>query len=169
MIEQLQPKKKPASATRQSQRFMALVEENNENAKSTEIKKRGEHPKRLNQPPVTNPINQRQSAAEPVSTATSQPQLAAEPVSTATSQPQLGSAVAVVGNTAQGHTVPVPADTTTTGQTLLAQHQQTVDDLPLTHISPAIDNSPEDEPHTEEGTFSNAYSFILRYKVILYR
>jgi hypothetical protein len=175
---------------------MALVEENNENAKSTEIKKRGEHPKRLNQPPVTNPVNQRQSAAEPVSTATSQPQLAAEPVSTATSQPQLaaepvstatsqqqlaaepvstatsqpqlGSAVAVVGNTAQGHTVPVPADTTTTGQTLLAQHQQTVDDLPLTHISPAIDNSPEDEPHTEEGTFSNAYSFILRYKVILY-
>ena len=183
MIEQLQPKKKPASATRQSQRFMAPVEENNENSKSTEIKKRGEHPKRLNQPPVTNPVNQRQSAAEPVSTATSQPQLAAEPVSTATSQqqlaaeqvstatsqPQLGSAVAVVGNTAQGHTVPVPADTTTTGQTLLAQHQQTVDDLPLTHISPAIDNSPEDEPHTEEGTFSNAYSFILRYKVILYR
>ena len=183
MIEQLQPKKKPASATRQSQRFMALIEENNENAKSTEIKKHGEHPKRLNQPPVTNPVNQRQSAAEPVSTATSQPQLAAEPVSTATSQqqlaaeqvstatsqPQLGSAVAVVGNTAQGHTVPVPADTTTTGQTLLAQHQQTVDDLPLTHISPAIDNSPEDEPHTEEGTFSNAYSFILRYKVILYR
>jgi len=162
---------------------MAPVEENNENSKSTEIKKRGEHPKRLNQPPVTNPVNQRQSAAEPVSTATSQPQLAAEPVSTATSQqqlaaeqvstatsqPQLGSAVAVVGNTAQGHTVPVPADTTTTGQTLLAQHQQTVDDLPLTHISPAIDNSPEDEPHTEEGTFSNAYSFILRYKVILYR
>jgi hypothetical protein len=147
---------------------MAPVEENNENSKSTEIKKRGEHPKRLNQPPVTNPVNQRQSAAEPVSTATSQPQLAAEPVSTATSQPQLGSAVAVVGNTAQGHTVPVPADTTTTGQTLLAQHQQTVDDLPLTHISPAIDNSPEDEPHTEEGTFSNAYSFILRYKVILY-
>jgi hypothetical protein len=39
VIEQLQPKKKPASATRQSQRFMALVEENNENAKSTEIKK----------------------------------------------------------------------------------------------------------------------------------
>ena len=179
MIEQLQPKKKSASATRQSQRFMALVEENNENAKSTEIKKRGEHPKRLNQPPVTNPFNQRQSAAEPVSTATSQPQLAAEPVSTATSQqqlaaepvstatsqPQLGSAVAVVGNTAQGHTVPVPADTTTTGQTLLA-HQQTVDDLPLTHISPAIDNSPEDEPHTEDGIFSNAYSFILSYKVI---
>ena len=182
VIEQLQPKKKSASATRQSQRFMALAEENNANAKNTEIKKRGEHPKRLNQPPVTNPVNQRQSAAEPVSTATSQPQLAAEPVSTttsqpqlvaeplstATSQPQLGSAVAVVGNTAQGHTVPVPADTTTTGQTLLAQHQQTVDDLPLTHISPAIDNSPEDEPHTEEGTFSNAYSFILRYKVILY-
>ena len=85
-----------------------------------------------------------------------------------TSQPQLGSAVAVVGNTAQGHTVPVPADTTTTGQTLLAQHQQTVDDLPLTHISPAIDNSPEDEPHTEEGTFSNAYSFMLPYIVIIY-
>jgi hypothetical protein len=111
-------------------------------------------------------------AAEPVSTATSQPQLEAEPVSTATSQPQLGSEVAVVGNTTQGHTVPVLADTTTTGQTLLAQHQQTVDDLPLTHISPAnpaIDNSNEDEPHTKEGTFSNAYSFILRYKVILYR
>ena len=39
VIEQLQPKKKSASATRQSQRFMALAEENNANAKSTEIKK----------------------------------------------------------------------------------------------------------------------------------
>jgi hypothetical protein len=48
VIEKLQPKKKSASATRQSQRFMALVEENNTNAKSTEIKKCGEHPKRLN-------------------------------------------------------------------------------------------------------------------------
>ena len=115
----------------------------------------------MNQPPVTNPVNQRQSAAEPVSTATSQPQLAAEPVSRATCQPQLEPAVAVVGNTAQGHTVLVPADTTTIGQTLLAQHQQTGDDLPLTLISPARDNSTEDEPHTEEGTFSNAYSFML--------
>ena len=39
MIEQLQPKKNSASATRQSQRFMPLLEENDENAKSTEIKK----------------------------------------------------------------------------------------------------------------------------------
>lgn len=89
---------------------MPLLEENDENAKSAEIKKPGKHCKRLNQPPVTNPVNQRQSAAEQVSTATSQPQLAVELVSRATCQPQLGLAVAVVGNTAQGHTVPVPAD-----------------------------------------------------------
>lgn len=148
---------------------MPLLQENVENAKSAESKKPGKHRTQLNQPPITNPVNQRQSAAEPVSTATFQPQLAAEPASRATGcQPQLGPAVVVVENTAQGHMVPVPVDTTTTDQTLLAQHQQTGDDLPLTLISPARDNSPKDEPHTKEDTFSNAYSFMLHYIVIIY-
>ena len=72
----------------------------------------------------------------------------AEPVFTAGSQQQLAEAVA-------------PADTASTGQTPVAQHQPTCDGPSLTH-SPAID-SPEDEPVTELGISSEPYSCMLLY------
>ena len=54
-----------------------------------------------------------------------------------------------------------PADTTSTGQTLVAQHQPICDGPSLTH-SPTID-SRENEPITELGTSCEPYSCMLLY------
>lgn len=103
---------------------------------------------RIQEPPVANTVTQQQFAEEPASRASSRQQLA-----------QSG---AVVENTGQGHTVLVPAETGSPGQTRLAQPQQTGDDLSPT-LSPAKDNSsPENDSYVEKGTFARlAYSFML--------
>jgi len=91
------------------------------------------------QPPVANPVTQEQLAAEPVPAAGSQQELA----------PALDG---------QGQEVLVPVS-----QTLPAQQQQDSDDLPPT-ASPGRGNCfPEDEPRTQNGTCSKAYSCMIPY------
>lgn len=114
--------------------------------------KRARRNRKVNQTEVGPACTRSRIQEPPVANTVTQQQFAEEPASRASSRQQLG----------RGHTVLVPAETGSPGQTRLAQPQQTGDDLSPT-LSPAKDNSsPENDSYVEKGTFARlVYSFML--------